>query len=141
MCRAFNVQGLDTDLLLPRDPPDFDLLVEASVRPRPRTISPRYRPARFDRVAGDVQRPDGPRSGLRPDLFVRPADADRGDPQPDRMDEVQFTPAAEELLTRLMQMTRQRRRDGRAPRIELSRDALSRGVHDRGERSSQRTFL
>jgi PatG Domain len=39
LCWAFSIQGLDTYLLIPRDPAGIDLLVEASVRRRVPTTS------------------------------------------------------------------------------------------------------
>ena len=100
------IEGLETYILQPRDPIDFDLLVEA-VRPAPR-------PGDVDVVIGvrgpiapprDVQRADGPHRRLRPDLLLRPRLADQVDPTPgEYRGEASSSPAAEELFGRIMQM-------------------------------------
>jgi hypothetical protein len=105
LCWVLSVQGLETYLLQPRDPADFDLLVEA-VRPRPS-------PMDLDMVVG-VRGPVAPpemcnglmlpivafdqiysfdREGLM-QAIPRPEEAEEG-----------FDAAAEEVFDRVMQMT------------------------------------
>jgi hypothetical protein len=82
LCWMLTIQGLETYLLVPRDPADIDLLVEA-IRPVPT-------PDDIDVVIGlrgpvappnNVQRPDGSDRRFRPDLLVRPRRADQGYPK------------------------------------------------------------
>jgi hypothetical protein len=77
LCFVMTIQGLETYILRPRDPADFDLLVEA-IRPAPRPTDvdvvigqrgPIAPPA--DCPSCDVQRPYGPHRGLRPALLLR----------------------------------------------------------------------
>ena len=73
LCWVMTIEGLETYILVPRDPADYSLLVEA-LRPAPQ-------PWDLDcvigfrgdhRRAGSVQRADGPNCGLRSDLLLRP---------------------------------------------------------------------
>jgi hypothetical protein len=106
MCWVLNVQGLETYLLLPHDPADTDLLVEA-IRPAPS-------PNDIDVVIG-VRGPIAPPAmcnGLMVPIvmFDQIYSFDRGTliksiPRPEKTSAAQFGPAAEELFNRIMQMT------------------------------------
>jgi hypothetical protein len=106
MCWVFIVQGLDTYLLLPRDPADIDLLVEA-IRPVPA-------PNDIDVVIG-VRGPIAPPemcNGLMVPIVVFDQiysfDRDRligSIPKPDKVKAEDFTATASELFDRCMQMT------------------------------------
>jgi hypothetical protein len=105
LCWVLTVEGLDTYILRPNDPSDWDLLVEG-IRPRPR--------------AGDVDAVIGLRGPIAPPdlcngvlvpivLFsqIYSFDVDsliKSIPRPKGVTEQQFTPAAEELFGRIMQM-------------------------------------
>jgi hypothetical protein len=105
LCWVLTIEGLETYILQPRDPTDFDLLVEA-VRPTPR-------PTDVDVVIG-VRGPIAPPelcNGLMVPVVsftqVYSFDVDsliRGIPRPEQMAAEQFEPAAEELFMRIMQM-------------------------------------
>ena len=106
LCWVLNIQGLDSYLLLPRDPLDFELLVQA--------IRPAANANDIDVVIG-LRGPVAPPTmcnGLMAPILVfdqiysfdRPT-LIKAIPKPDRMDEDQFGPAADELFTRIMQMT------------------------------------
>ncbi len=105
LCWVLTIEGLETYILQPRDPADFDLLVEA-VRPAPR-------PTDVDVVIG-MRGPIAPPelcNGLMVPIVgfdqVYSFDVDsliRGIPRPEQMAAEQFTPAAEELFMRIMQM-------------------------------------
>jgi hypothetical protein len=105
LCYVLTIEGLETYLLQPRDPGDRELLVEA-VRPTPR-------PTDVDVVIG-VRGPIAPPelcNGLMVPIVVfnqlYSFDIDaliRGIPRPEQMAAEQFTPAAEELFMRIMQM-------------------------------------
>ncbi len=106
LCWVLTVQGLDTYLLLPRDPGDFDLLVEA--------LRPTY-------SANDVDVVIGQRGPLAPPsmcngltvpivVFDQIYSFDRAAllkamPKPEKASATQFGPAAEELFNRIMQLT------------------------------------
>src|SRR5512132_1827914 len=106
LCWVLSVQGLETYILQPRDPADFELLVEA-IRPRPS-------PSDLDVVIG-VRGPIAPPelcNGLMvpSDVFDQPYSFTRDElikaiPRPNGMAEDQFGSAAEELFDRIMQMT------------------------------------
>lgn len=106
LCWVFTVQGLDTYILQPRDPRDFDLLVEA-IRPQPS-------PMDIDVVVG-ILGPIAPPeycNGLMVPIvlfdqvysFDRPT-LIKAIPRPSSIGEDQFHSAAEELFDRIMQMT------------------------------------
>jgi hypothetical protein len=107
-CWVFSVEGLETYVLYPRDPLDFELLIEA-VRPRPT-------PGDVDAVVG-VRGPIAPPetcNGLMVPMVVFDQiysfdrDALIGAiPRPDKMDakdEEQFRATGEEVLDRIMQL-------------------------------------
>jgi hypothetical protein len=105
LCWVLTIEGLETYILVPRDPADFDLLAEA-VRPAPR-------PADVDVVIG-VRGPIAPPelcNGLMVPIVVVDQvysfDTDsliKAIPRPSKMKKEEFEPAAEELFTRIMQM-------------------------------------
>lgn len=106
LCWVLNIQGLDTYLLLPRDPADTDLLVEA--------IRPASNPNDIDVVIG-VRGPIAPPTmcnGLMVPIviFDQIYSFDRGTlikaiPRPEKTTVAQFGPAADELFNRIMQLT------------------------------------
>jgi len=106
LCWVLSIQGLDSYLLVPRDPADIDLLVDA-IRPVPR-------PDNVDVVIGSRGSivPPTMCNGLMVPLVVfeqiysfdRTALID-AIPRPDGATAAQFGPAAEELFSRIMQMT------------------------------------
>jgi hypothetical protein len=105
LCWILSIEGLDTYILVPRDPADLDLLVE-SVRPAPSPM--------------DVDVVIGMRGGIAPPelcnglmvpivAFDQIYSFDRNAliqsiSRPETISAEQFTPAAEELFDRLMQM-------------------------------------
>lgn len=106
MCWVFSVQGLETYLVQPRNPADYDLLVGA--------IRPRYNPGDIDLVVG-VQGPIAPPemcNGLMLPIvgfdqiysFTRDA-LIRAIPRPENADADKYGAAAEEVFDRIMQMT------------------------------------
>lgn len=105
LCWVLTIEGLDTYILTPRDPMDFDMLVEA-VRPAPR-------PADVDIVIG-MRGPIAPPemcNGLMVPIVgfdqIYSFDIDalvKSIPRPGQLVPEQFEPAAEELLQRIMQM-------------------------------------
>jgi len=106
LCWVFTIQGLETYLLQPRDPRDFDRLVEA-IRPQPSPLD-------IDVVIG-LRRPLAPPemcNGLMVPiiLFDQIYSFDRSSlikaiPRPEKMTEKQFEAAAGEVFDRIMQMT------------------------------------
>jgi hypothetical protein len=106
LCWAVTIHGLDTYLLVPRDPGDFDLLVEA--------IRPSSSPDNIDVIIG-MRGPIAPPemcNGLMVPLVVFDQiysfDRDaliKAIPKPEKTTAVQFKPAAEELFSRIMQLT------------------------------------
>jgi hypothetical protein len=106
MCWILSIQGLETYLLQPRDPADIDLLVEA-IRPAPT-------PNDIDVVIG-VRGPIAPPdmcNGLMVPIvavdqiysFDREA-LIKAIPKPKKAQAAQFGPAAEELFSRIIQLT------------------------------------
>jgi hypothetical protein len=105
LCYVLTIEGLETYLLRPRDPADFELLVEA-VRPAPR-------PTDIDVVIG-MRGPIAPPelcNGLMVPIILFDQlysfDIDAlvsGIPRPEQMAAEQFTPTAEELFMRIIQM-------------------------------------
>jgi PatG Domain len=106
LCWVLTVQGLETYLLAPRDPADFDLLVDA-IRPAPS-------PADIDVVIG-MRGPIAPPemcNGLMVPIVVfdQIYSFDRGTliraiPKPEKTSAAQFATAAEDLFDRVMLMT------------------------------------
>jgi hypothetical protein len=105
LCWVMAIEGLDTYILQPRDPADFDLLVEA-LRPAPR-------PTDIDVVIG-LRGPIAPPelcNGLMVPIVlfnqIYSFDVDaliRSIPRPDKVTAKDFDAVAEELFDRLMQM-------------------------------------
>jgi hypothetical protein len=106
LCWVLSIQGLDTYLLQPGDPADFDVLVDA-IRPAPS-------PNDIDVVIG-VRGPVAPPelcNGLTVPVVafeqIYSFDRDaliKAIPRPKKTDVDQFGQAAEELFTRIMQLT------------------------------------
>jgi hypothetical protein len=106
LCWVMTIEGLDTYILVPRDPADLDLLTEA-LRPTPQ-------PWDLDCVIG-VQGPIAPPemcNGLMVPIvaFDQIYSFDRealikAIPKPEKTTAKEFAPAAEELFDRIMQMT------------------------------------
>jgi hypothetical protein len=107
LCWVFSIQGLETYLLVPRDPADMDLLVEA--------IRPASRPNDDIDVVIGLRGPIAPPemcNGLMVPIvaFDQIYSFDRDAlinaiPKPEATTAEQFGPAAEELFDRIMQMT------------------------------------
>jgi hypothetical protein len=105
LCFVLTIEGLDTYILVPRDPADLSLLVEA-LRPTPQ-------PWDLDVVIG-TQGPIAPPTmcnGLMVPIVVfdQIYSFDRealikAIPRPDKTTAKEFAPAAEELFDRIMQM-------------------------------------
>lgn len=106
LCWVLMIEGLDTYILHPRDPADFDLLVEA-LRPTPRLTD-------VDCVVG-VRGPIAPPelcNGLMVPILafdqIYSFDVDsliKSIPRPEKVSTKEFEPMAEELFHRIMQMT------------------------------------
>lgn len=106
LCWVLTIQGLETYLLVPRDPADIDLLVEA-IRPAPS-------PNDIDVVIG-LRGPIAPPTmcnGLMVPIVafdqIYSFDRDaliKAIPKPEKTTAAQFGPAAEELFNRIMQLT------------------------------------
>lgn len=104
ICYVFAIEGMETYILQPRDPADFELLIEA-IRPNPR-------PTDIDVVIG-LRGPLAPPeicNGLLVPvvLFDQLYSFDLDElvgalPRPSDVPADRFTPAAEELLARIMQ--------------------------------------
>jgi hypothetical protein len=106
LCWVLTVQGLETYLLLPRDPRDFDRLVEA-IRPQPS-------PTDIDVVIGTRGPIAGPEfcNGLMVPIVafdqIYSFDRDtliKAIPRPEKMAEDRFEAAAGEVFDMIMQMT------------------------------------
>ena len=106
LCWVMTIEGLETYILVPRDPADLDLLVEA-LRATPS-------PMDLDCVIG-VQGPIAPPqmcNGLMVPIVVFDQiysfDRDaliKAIPKPEKTSAKEFAPAAEEVFDRIMQMT------------------------------------
>ena len=106
MCWVLTVQGLDTYILSPRDPRDFDRLLDA-IRPEPTPLD-------LDAVIG-VRGPIAPPTlcnGLMVPIVgfdqIYSFDRDallKAIPRPDKMTAKQFEAVAAEVLDRILQMT------------------------------------
>lgn len=106
LCWVMTVEGLETYILVPRDPADFALLVEA-LRPTPQ-------PWDLDCVIGFRGPIAGPEvcNGLMVPIVafdqIYSFDRDvliKAIPRPEKTTAKDFAPAAEELFDRIMQMT------------------------------------
>lgn len=106
LCWVLTIQGLETYLLVPRDPADIDLLVEA-IRPTPS-------PNDIDVVIGrrgPIAPPEMCNGLMIPIIAfdqIYSFDRDaliKAIPKPEKITAVQFGPAAEELFNRIMQLT------------------------------------
>lgn len=107
LCWVLSIEGMDTYILQPRDPADFDMLIEA-IRPAPSPVD-------IDVVIG-IRGPIAPPemcNGLMVPIVVfnqiysfdRPKFLDAlKEKRPETMSEGEFTGAAEELLDRIMQL-------------------------------------
>ena len=105
LCWVLEIEGLETYLLVPRDPADFDLLIEA-LRPTPSPLD-------VDVVVG-VRGPIAPPemcNGLMIPIVafdqIYSFDRDaliKAIPRPEKVTAKEFEPAAEELFDRIMQM-------------------------------------
>jgi PatG Domain len=105
LCWILTIEGLETYILMPHDPADYDLLIEA-VRPTPS-------PADLDvaiGVRGPIAAPEMCNGLMVPVLvfdqiysFDRSA-LIRSIPRPETVSSEQFTPAAEELFDRILQL-------------------------------------
>jgi len=105
LCYVLTIEGLETYILQPRDPADFDLLVEA-IRPAPRSTD-------IDvviGVRGPIASPELCNGLMIPIVAfnqIYSFDIDSligGIPRPEQIAEEQFQPAAEELFMRIMQI-------------------------------------
>src|SRR3989440_824636 len=71
LCWVLEIEGLETYLLVPRDPADFDLLVEAlRPTPSPMDVDVVVGVREPHRSARDVQWAHDPHCRLRPDLLI-----------------------------------------------------------------------
>jgi hypothetical protein len=105
LCWVFTIETLDTYILRPRDPADWDLLVDA-IRPRPK-------PGDIDTVIGirGAIAPPDLCNGLSVPIvsFTQLYSYDeesliRSIPKPSEMSDEQFIPAAERLFREIMQV-------------------------------------
>jgi len=105
LCWVMTIEGLETYILVPRDPADLDLLVEA-LRPTPQ-------PWDLDCVIGIRGSISGPEvcNGLMVPIVgfdqIYSFDRDtliKAIPKPEKTTAKEFAPAAEELFDRIMQM-------------------------------------
>lgn len=106
LCWVMTIQGLETYILVPRDPADIDLLLEA-IRPTP--------------TSGDIDVVIGARGPIAPPtvcnglmvpivVFDQIYSFDqisliKAIPRPDKTTAAHFAPAAEELFNRIMQLS------------------------------------
>jgi hypothetical protein len=105
LCWVLEIEGLETYLLVPRDPADFDLLIEA-LRPTPSPLDVDI----VVGVRGPIAPPEVCNGLMLPivafdqiyffdrDAFIKAV------PRPEKVTAKEFVPAAEELFDRIMQM-------------------------------------
>jgi hypothetical protein len=107
LCWVFSVQGLETYILQPRDPADFELLVDAIKGP----ADPAPWRSLVIGARGPIASPEVCNGLMVPIVaFDQIYSFDCADlidaiPRPAKTTEKQFKPAAEELFSRVMQMT------------------------------------
>ncbi|MDX2212911.1 MAG: hypothetical protein SFY66_06450 [Oculatellaceae cyanobacterium bins.114] len=106
LCWVLSIQGLETYLLMPRDPADIDLLVD-SIRPTPDSNNINV----VIGMRGPIAPPEMCNGLMVPIIlfdqiysFNRDALID-AIPNPEEINPEQFRPAAEELFNRIMQLT------------------------------------
>jgi hypothetical protein len=106
LCWVMTIEGLETYILTPRDPADFDLLVEA-LRPTPSPLD-------LDCVIGfrgPIASPETCNGLLVPIVVfdqIYSFDRDaliKAIPRPEKIPAKEFAPAAEELFDRIMHLT------------------------------------
>jgi hypothetical protein len=106
LCWVMTIEGLETYIVVPRDPADFSLLVE--------TLRPAPQPWDLDVVIGSrgPVAPSGMCNGLMVPVVVFDQiysfDRDaliKSIPKPEKSSAKEFAPAAEELFDRILQMT------------------------------------
>jgi hypothetical protein len=106
LCWVMTIQGLETYLLQPRDPSDYDRLIEA-IRPQPSPLDVDV----VVGIRGRIARPDLCNGLTLPIVaFDQIYSFDRESlikaiPKPDKLTPKQFAPVGEELFSRIMQMT------------------------------------
>lgn len=106
LCWVLMVQGLETYIVVPRDPRDFDRLVEA-IRPRPSPMDINV----IIGTRGPIAPPELCNELMVPIVAfdqIYSFDRDaliRAIPRPEEMTEDQFRTAASEMLDRILQMT------------------------------------
>lgn len=106
LCWVLTIQGLETYLLVPRDPADIDLLVEAiRAAPSPNDIDV------VIGLRGPIASPQMCNGLMVPIVAfdqIYSFDRDaliKAIPKPEKTTNAQFAPAAEELFNRIMQLT------------------------------------
>src|SRR5262245_33184316 len=105
LCYVLSIEGLETYILLPHDPADFDLLVEA-LRPAPRHTDVDV----VIGVRGPIASPEMCNGLMVPIVIfnqIYSFDMDsliQSIPKPEKMTKKDFDPAAQELLMRIVQM-------------------------------------
>jgi hypothetical protein len=106
LCWVMTIQGLETYLLQPRDPADYDRLIDA-IRPQPSPLDidvvvglrgPLAPPDRCNGLTIPIVAFDQIYSFDRESLI-------KAVPKPEKLTPKQFTPVAEEIFTRIMQVT------------------------------------
>lgn len=106
LCWVMTIQGLETYILAPRDPADFDLLAEA-IRPTPSPLD-------LDVVIGikgPIATPDACNGLMVPIVVFDQIYSFNRDalinsiPRPEKMTAAKFKPTAEEVLDRVLQLT------------------------------------
>jgi hypothetical protein len=105
VCWVFTIEGLETYILIPRDPTDLDLLVEA-MRPIPRATDVDV----VIGVRGPIAPPEACNGLMVPIVFfdqLYSFDVDgliKAIPRPEEVTAEKFEPTADELFTRIMQI-------------------------------------
>jgi hypothetical protein len=105
LCWVLTIEGLETYLLVPHDPADFDLLLE-TLRPTPRATDVDV----IIGVKGPIAPPEFCNGLLLPIVRfdqIYSFDVEsftKAIPRPESVSQEQFTPVAEEVFSRIMQM-------------------------------------